>query len=219
MLVTLLQSTITQGVARTPTTVRFAPTGALWGTIFARPSLSSVGNIPKLERRRKSRMARSSQSRGLRPASTPPVQEQDSSRGQLVHKSELTFSGPLPPPSVLASYEELLPGAADRIITLAEKQLEHRMYLEKSVVDGGNRHATEGVIAAVTIEAMFIGAACYLAHLGLGGDAIKVMGASAVGLLGAFGFGTISRRNERTRKQKQLTQIEEDQRRRGDEDG
>lgn len=36
------------------------------------------------------------------------------------------FSGPLPPPQVLAQYESILPGSANRILSMAEKQSEHR---------------------------------------------------------------------------------------------
>ena len=30
------------------------------------------------------------------------------------------FSGPIPPPSIIEGYERVLPGSADRIITMAE---------------------------------------------------------------------------------------------------
>ena len=32
------------------------------------------------------------------------------------------FSGPIPPPSIIEGYERVLPGSADRIISMAEKQ-------------------------------------------------------------------------------------------------
>ena len=40
------------------------------------------------------------------------------------------LSGPLPPPEMLAQYEEILPGAAERILSMAERQAEHRQKLE-----------------------------------------------------------------------------------------
>jgi len=43
------------------------------------------------------------------------------------------LSGPLPHPQVLAGYEQICPGAADRIISMAEKQSDHRQGLEKKV--------------------------------------------------------------------------------------
>ena len=32
------------------------------------------------------------------------------------------FSGPIPPPSIIKGYEEVLPGAAERIISMAENR-------------------------------------------------------------------------------------------------
>ena len=44
------------------------------------------------------------------------------------------FFGPIPPPKAMAEYEALLPGSADRILSMAEKQQEHRISLEKLAV-------------------------------------------------------------------------------------
>lgn len=43
------------------------------------------------------------------------------------------FSGPLPPPEVLRGYNDVLPGAAERIFTMAEAQAEHRRRSDPSV--------------------------------------------------------------------------------------
>lgn len=37
-----------------------------------------------------------------------------------------SFSGPLPPPETLAEYDQISPGFANRIITMAEKEQVHR---------------------------------------------------------------------------------------------
>ena len=154
-------------------------------------------------------MADQDERRVTRQELRPPENEAPaSSRGSsLVHQhTEVSFSGPLPPPGVLEGYEKVLPGSAERIFTMAEKQLEHRMYLEKVVVEGGSKRANMGIYAAVIVEGMFLATSCYLAHLGLTADALKVVGGSAVGLLGAFGFGTLSRRSERIKKKQKQTQ-------------
>ena len=41
------------------------------------------------------------------------------------------FSGPLPPPNIIKGYEDILPGAADRILSMAENQAKHRQEIEK----------------------------------------------------------------------------------------
>lgn len=74
----------------------------------------------------------------------------------LTTVSTMAFAGPLPHPEILARYEEVLPGAADRIISMAEKQAAHRMHLEKIVVEGDSRRAwwgqwIGGILALVAI--------------------------------------------------------------------
>jgi uncharacterized membrane protein len=51
----------------------------------------------------------------------------------------LAMSGPLPPPEVLAAYERLHPGAAERIIRMAEKSLDHTIEVEKAEVADRSR--------------------------------------------------------------------------------
>lgn len=121
------------------------------------------------------------------------------------HQTEISYSGPLPPPSVLEGFERILPGAAERIFAMVEKQVDHRIDIEKNAIDSGIRNSAAGIKAAVGIEAMLILGSCYLAHLGLGGDAIEVMGGSVVLLAGAFGFGTLSRRSERIKTHEMIT--------------
>lgn len=134
----------------------------------------------------------------------PPIQSQQTDGGPLVRQAEISYSGPLPPPGVLKGFEQVLPGAAERIFVMAEKQLDHRIDIEKAAVESGIRNSAAGIKAAVVIEAMLVAGSCYLAHLGLGAEALKVMGGSVVMLAGAFGVGTWSRRTERIRKQKRL---------------
>lgn len=46
-----------------------------------------------------------------------------------------SYSGPLPPADQIRAYEEALPGSADRILAMAERQQEHRLALEKVTVN------------------------------------------------------------------------------------
>ncbi|WP_425506349.1 DUF2335 domain-containing protein [Stakelama sediminis] len=51
--------------------------------------------------------------------------------GTVLHKFH---SGPLPAPEDLAHYDEISPGAADRIITMAEDNMKHRHAMESGLV-------------------------------------------------------------------------------------
>jgi uncharacterized membrane protein len=46
---------------------------------------------------------------------------------QAIH---VEVSGPLPQPQVLAQYEDVIPGGAERIVKLAENQVRHRQSME-----------------------------------------------------------------------------------------
>ena len=43
-------------------------------------------------------------------------------RGMTIVGMRASFSGPLPPPKILEDYDRVCPGAADRIIKMAEKE-------------------------------------------------------------------------------------------------
>jgi uncharacterized membrane protein len=60
------------------------------------------------------------------------MQQNKPTQTQLIQQ---TFSGPIPPPTLLAEYNKVVPNAAERILAMAEKQSEHRQFLEKKVIN------------------------------------------------------------------------------------
>ena len=61
------------------------------------------------------------------------------------------FAGPLPLPEHLSEYERVSPGAAERIIRMAESQADHRRTTESKIIDAGIRLASGGQIFAFVI--------------------------------------------------------------------
>lgn len=96
------------------------------------------------------------------------------------------FSGPIPPPESLAGYEKTLPGSADRILQMAEKQSQHRQELEKREVEIEARDSLLGIILAFILG---------IGSLGVAFTIIIVLpessGALAAAVFGAAGFGSI----------------------------
>jgi uncharacterized membrane protein len=83
------------------------------------------------------------------------------------------FAGPLPHLEILAAYEEACPGAALRIMQMAEDEGRSRRALEAKVVDaqveGLRRQFAEarlGQIFAFSTAALFLGCGTYIATLG-----------------------------------------------------
>lgn len=70
------------------------------------------------------------------------------------------FEGPIPHPSTLSQYERVFPGAAERILAMAEKQSQHRQHLESEVVSSDIANEKRGMhySLAITFALIIIGA-------------------------------------------------------------
>lgn len=121
------------------------------------------------------------------------------------------FSGPLPPPEILARYDEIVPGAADRILVMAEKQADHRRYLERRVIDSDMTRSAQGLILGFVLVLV----------LGLGGIGLMAAGQSVNGLVallgtlvtmaGIFVYAHESRKRERQERSKSAEERAEEQ--------
>src|SRR5271166_6856833 len=76
---------------------------------------------------------------------------------RLVQATMQAFSGPLPPPAVLAQYNETVPNGAERIVAMAEKQQEHRLEIEHSVIHGNSLDQRLGLIFGFIVMMSAVG--------------------------------------------------------------
>jgi uncharacterized membrane protein len=49
----------------------------------------------------------------------------------IIVQTQAQISGPIPSPEILAGYEKILPGAADRLVQMAEREQRHQHELDK----------------------------------------------------------------------------------------
>lgn len=117
--------------------------------------------------------------------------------------SQIRYEGPLPPSFMLKEYEDVLPGAADRILRMAEQQASHRQSIEKTVISSKSKAEILGVIFAGLIGLSAIVGGFALVYIGRSGEGIAAIIASLASLVGAYLYGTHSERTEREEKQKQ----------------
>ncbi len=106
------------------------------------------------------------------------------------------FQGPIPPPSYLAGYEEILPGSANRIINMAEKEQIHRQGLESKVLRWSAFGEVFGQISGVLVSFGLIAGAVYCAYIGATAVSVALVGASAGGLV--FTLVTRGKRSSET---------------------
>lgn len=99
------------------------------------------------------------------------------------------MSGPLPPAEEYGKYEGFLPGSAERILSMAERQSTHRQNLETAVVHSNILNERIGIIFGFIICLMAIGGGLYLANEGksLEGLSSIVMGLASPA--GVFIYG------------------------------
>ncbi len=71
------------------------------------------------------------------------------------------YSGPIPPPSQFAGFEKALPGSADRILTMAEKEAEVARACKSRLVESQCRDSRLGLWLGFSIGmAALIGSTC-----------------------------------------------------------
>lgn len=120
-----------------------------------------------------------------------------------VQRVERTFAGPLPPPEVLARYNEVIPHAAERILAMAESQQGHRQKLEVQVVTSNFAAQRLGMLLGFAIAMTAIGIGAYLIAHGQSASGLVSILATLVALVGAFLYGRKDQSAESLPRRKQ----------------
>ena len=123
------------------------------------------------------------------------------------------WEGPLPPPAVLEQYDALLPGAAARMLDMAESSYHHQLQHAKTtqeqegfalettrkVAMGDVIQGYLGVIFAFIIAMTGLAGGVYLSAAGRWEPGLAISLSSLAGLVGVFVYGTRARSAERRR--------------------
>ena len=106
-------------------------------------------------------------------------------------KQEISqHSGPIPSAPALEKYNEIIPNGADRIMSMAEKEQLHRHRMDNK----RENRASWGVVCAFALGAMGFAAAAFGFSLKLEAGAVGVAGVALASLVGAFIYGTSTKR-------------------------
>ncbi|MEA5581722.1 DUF2335 domain-containing protein [Nodularia harveyana UHCC-0300] len=114
------------------------------------------------------------------------------------------FSGPLPPPEILKAYDLVQPGLAVEIFDMAKKQSQHRMEMEKTVINGDSKRSWLGLIFGFILASICIGSSTFLILQGHDLAGSIFAGTTVVSLVGVFVYGSNQRAQERIEKQRAL---------------
>lgn len=123
----------------------------------------------------------------------------------LLQRQELLMeahTGPIPSANELKKYEEILPGAADRILTMAEKQAMHRQKLETAVVSSNVENSKRGQYFAFVISVAVIVIGSILIMLDKSGWGLSMILGDLAVLAAVFVGNRISEFHELSRKRR-----------------
>ena len=122
--------------------------------------------------------------------------------GELVDAQYLEYRAEiLPPPDELERYEKMHSGTAKIILDSYVAQTNHRMHLEKTVIEGDNKRANRGQLISALLAVLCIGSGGVLTYLGKDAVGLSLIFGSIGTLLVAFYGGAIIRKKERENKQ------------------
>ena len=106
---------------------------------------------------------------------------------------ELQFAqvtvGPLPSPVLLGQYDQVLPGLAETIVRMAEREQRHRHQMDKIEVSAPHELAKRGQWFGLSVVILMLGLAVNLAWLGHAVEAAIVAGVDLSVLVVAFIYG------------------------------
>ena len=103
------------------------------------------------------------------------------------------FSGPIPPPSAMRGYEDVLAGSADRILSMAEREQKLQM-----------TYAMLGLIFGFAAALGLIALSAYVVSLGFAWQSVGIIIGSIAGTAGTFVYGNHSRRQQLREKREAM---------------
>ena len=77
-------------------------------------------------------------------------------------EERFSFSGPLPAPEDLKAYKDVMIDAPERIMAMAEIQVEHRIKMEKCIVESGIKQSKQGQLIGGLLALLFLLASVFL---------------------------------------------------------
>ncbi len=113
-----------------------------------------------------------------------------------------SYSGPIPPAEELQAYEQVIPGAADRIITMAEEEANHRRKMEDKMVDSSCGDSRLGLWLGFWVSLAALGLSGFIAYFSSPTAGSLLALASITSLVGVFVYGSRQQKRDSSQDKK-----------------
>jgi uncharacterized membrane protein len=147
----------------------------------------------------------------ISPVSPLPLENRASESTLLARASfhRSIYQGPLPPPEILKGYDLVNPGFAERVMAMAERQSQHRIELERTVVIGDHKKSWLGLGLGFVVAAGVFYGSYDLVKKGHDTAGTLLGGSTLVSLITVFVTGSNQRSKERTNQSRSLESLDE----------
>jgi uncharacterized membrane protein len=119
----------------------------------------------------------------------------------------VTRIAPLPLPSELAAYNDVIPQGADRIMKMAEAQSAHRIDIEKTVISSQQGQEARGQFLGFVIAIVGLLCGAYVAVSGQPWAGAAIGGVPLVGLVSVFVLSKNKQKADLSEKEKQMEKV------------
>ena len=109
---------------------------------------------------------------------------------------ETRFSGPLPLPEILEGYNRVVPGAAERILAMAEADAKHQREMESAALTAEDAYTKRGQLLGFILAIFALSTALAALYLGSPTVAGVIGGTTVVGLVSVFVIGRLTGSSE-----------------------
>jgi uncharacterized membrane protein len=125
-----------------------------------------------------------------------PAHQSPTSHQQTLSVSTKVVSGPLPSPEILAQFDLVVPGSAERIIAMAEHDFAHLQSMEKMRLSAYSQDRRLGQIFGFSIAVLALSGSIFLAVTGHESTASVIGGTTLVALVSIFVLGRVFRNSK-----------------------
>ena len=113
----------------------------------------------------------------------------------------------MPPPDLLARYEQVFPGCAERIVAMAEGQGGHRQGLERDALNSNISSEKRGQIFGFLVAMTAILCGTVLIALNKDAAGLTAIIAALGALVGTFIYGRYKQDQERARNRREANDV------------
>ena len=129
-----------------------------------------------------------------------PIAQAQQRLASLLTLQASQYHSPIPPPEIVAGYERVLPGSAERILAMAERQSGHRIRQEERVITSSIQREKTGQWMAFVLSLVVILGGIGLAWTGRSVTGLTMVIADLAALAGVFMYGRRAQEQERREK-------------------